>query len=424
MDLWIARGNGQAKEIAIPPSKSLAHRLLICAGLSCGESRLEDIGRGKDILATKKALLAMGARFKEDGNILCVHGVDPHAQWARKEINCGESASTLRFFIPLAALAKQEIAFYGSGRLMERPLGPYENIFRSQGLCFAWKDGALRVAGKLMPGHYEVEGGVSSQFVSGLLMALPLLEKDSMVIAKDPFESAPYVSMTLAIMAKAGIRVGREGNIFHVPGGQTYMPLLARCEGDDTQAAVFACLAQACHRSIRVFNISHASMQGDRVFLDILKDMGARIETTSDGYRFFPSLLNGITVDLSDCPDLGPVLFAVASLAQGESVFTGCARLRLKESDRIASMKMELEKLGVEVDDHEGGIVRIHGGAKLKTDVGLDGHGDHRVVMALSVLAASQEIPLCISGCEAVEKSYPGFFADLAKAGCLVQCHK
>lgn len=424
MDLWIARGNGQAREIAIPPSKSLSHRLLICAGLSCGESRLEDIGKGKDIEATKKALLAMGARIKEDGNILRVQGVGSHAQWIKKEIDCGESASTLRFFIPLAALAEKEIAFHGSGRLMERPLGPYEKIFRDKGLCLAWNDRTLRVRGMLAAGHYEVEGGVSSQFASGLLMALPLLGKDSVIVAKDPFESAPYVAMTLAIMAKAGVRVEREGNTFHVPGGQVYMPLAARCEGDDSQAAVFACLAQACHRSIRVFNLSHASMQGDHVFLAILKNMGAGIETTSDGYRFIPSSLNGTVADLSDCPDLGPAFFALASLAKGESVFTGCSRLRLKESDRIASMKMELEKLGVEVDDHEEGIVRIQGGAKLRTGAGLDGHGDHRIVMALSILAASQETPLRIAGCEAVEKSYPGFFTDLAKAGCFVQCHK
>lgn len=402
-------------EAGIPSSKSLGHRALIAAALAEGTSFLYGLGMSKDIEATMNAMKTFGAVFEQQGDQVTVHGCGGKL-YADTAIDCCESGSTLRFLIPLAALDGTETRFSGQGRLMKRPLDVYEKIFAEQNLPFEQSEEGVRLCGPLKAGVYTVDGNISSQFISGLLFALPLLDGDSEIRIKEPFESASYVTLTLETLKAAGIRIGQEGLTFRVPGNQTYRPVRLTVDGDDSQAAFFAGLALTARIPVSVHGISHESKQPDHVIFSLLKDFGARISETEDGYLVCPEEIKAIHADLSDCPDLGPVLFALAGTAEGTSVFTGCGRLRIKESDRIAAMQEELAKLGVRLEA-EDDTVYVTGTESIQGGVTLDGHNDHRIVMALSVLAACAQKPVSIEGAQAVNKSYPGFFSDLEKTG-------
>lgn len=399
----------------VPSSKSASERAIITAALAPGASLIKDAGSSDDIKTVTKAMEAYGARIEERGNDLIIHGLSDTESKTRL-IDCGESAAALRFLIPLFALKNQTTVFQGHGRLMERPLSVYEKIFRDQSLRFEKQDGRLIVQGPLHSGEFTVEGNISSQFISGLLMALPLAEGDSVLYVKEPFESSRYVDLTLAALKRAGIVIHKEGNSFSVPGNQTYRPFAYEVPGDDSQAAYGAVLACLGHSAIEVPNMSHDPIQADHILIEIMKDFGARVSETKTGYRFEYSSLKAAQTDLSQCPDLGPALFVLAANAEGTSVFTGCKRLRYKESDRIAAMEEELKKLGVDIRT-EGDTVRIKGQPQIEGGIALYGHHDHRIVMALSVLAVTARKPLRISGAGAVRKSWPDFFEALEKAG-------
>lgn len=415
----VSKGECRNGAVAVPASKSLSHRALLAASLCKGTCLIRNLGTSRDIQATRGAMEHFGARFEDTEDGVIVHGT-PRPVYDGGVVDCIESGSTLRFLIPVAAMQEQEAVFSGHGRLMERPQTVYEEIFRSRGLLFEKKDGQLHVRGPLTGGTYEVEGNISSQFISGLLFALPLAEKDSTIIVRPPFESESYVGLTEDVLAKAGIRIERDGLTFHIAKGQHYSVRELSVPGDDSQMAFFAAEALIRNAKIEVTNADHDSRQGDHVIVDHIRSFGGHAAETEKGYCFSGGKLHSTEIDLGDCPDLGPVLFALASRAEGETVFTHCERLRIKESDRIACMEEELAKLGCFMES-EGGTVRVRGITPVRGGAHLSGHNDHRIVMALSVLASSSEVPVYIHGAEAVSKSYPDFFRDLSGTGVKVE---
>lgn len=406
-------------DIPIPSSKSLSHRALICAALAEGESVITDLVENKDTEATIRCLEMLGARFERNGSVLHVHGIGKASSYDGRILDCNESGSTLRFLIPVFAALHEHAGFTGHGRLMERPQDVYADLFHHQGLSFEKKDSVLEVQGLLKGGEYTIRGDVSSQFISGLLFALPLLKEDSVLHVLEPFESRSYVGLTMDGLETAGITVTMNGNDLFIPGRQTYRPFETRIAGDESQAAFFGVLSAITGTALKVSNVAEHSHQGDRVYRDVLSQAGCASSWNENGWMFMPGPLHAFTADLADCPDLGPVLFALATQCEGTSVFTHCERLRIKESDRIACMEEELAKLGCAMES-TADTVMIKGKTAVHGNVTLNGHNDHRIVMALSVLACTADSPVMMEEAEAVNKSYPDFFRDLAGTGAVI----
>lgn len=403
--------------VTVPPSKSMAHRALLCAGLAAGTTQIQGILPSQDMEATCRALTALGASIVRQGSLARVQGVAGRPKAPQGPVDCGESGSTLRFLIPAFALASAPARLTGRGRLPQRPLGPYGAIFHGQGLPFAQDETGVSFQGPLAPGDYGLPGDVSSQFISGLLFALPLLPGDSHIRIQPPFESRGYVNMTLQVMDAFGVQAAfLDGLTLHVPGNQRFTapaaPFLV--EGDDSQAAFFLTL-DAILGDVSVAGLSLRSIQGDRVMGEILARCGH-----VPGQP--PRPLAPFVADLGDCPDLGPILMTLGLFCQGESRLLNAGRLRLKESDRGTAMAQELGKLGGQAS-LAGDEIRIRQ-SRLRPGPALSSHGDHRIAMALAVAALGARIPADIQGAEAVEKSYPDFWKDLAHLGARVElCH-
>ena len=399
MDVTICRKKEQAApcSLKVPSSKSVTHRALIAAALADGTSEIISPAEGDDINATEGCLRALGAEIEELKDRLLVTG--PADTGRDVLLDCGESASTLRFLIPLCASSEAPARFTGKGRLLRRPLEVYRELFGAENFCM--EDDILTVRGHLAPGLFKLRGDESSQNISGLMFALPLLDGDSIIEIIPPLLSEPYVDLTAEVLKDAGIETRREGLSISIPGRQKYHPFSYTVPADWSSAAPFIALGLLTGQDISVENTDSASIQADRAILGFAE-------------RFKVSgRLCAIEADISCCPDLGPLLFASASLAEGTTVIRGTAKLHGKESDRALAMKTELEKLGVRVRLEED-CAYITGRRSISGDAVLDGHGDHRVVMALSVLACAAEGLVTISGAEAVTKSFPGFFKDLA----------
>lgn len=384
-----------------PPSKSMAHRMLICAALAEGTSVIRNIELSQDILATIDCLKALGAEIScEDGRALVRGTAITEAD--RAVLPCRESGSTLRFLIPLCLLSGIPYTLTGKGRLFERPLKVYEKICKEQGLLWEKGENCLRIAGTLTAGEYEIPGNVSSQFISGLLFALPLLEGDSRICLIRPVVSRPYIDMTMQALRTFSVQTAWEGDdTIVIPGGQKYHSQDVCVEGDYSNAVFFDAL-NLLGGDVVLEGLSEDSLQGDRIYRQYFD----RIES---GYA---------EIDLTDCPDLGPILMVLAAMRHGAR-FTGTARLKLKESDRGAAMKEELERVGarVELASNES---RVAAGVKAP-EVMLQGHGDHRIVMALAVLLT--KVGGSIRGAEAVRKSLPDFWDRLAGLGVKVSLH-
>ena len=381
-------------KVTAPPSKSMAHRLLICAGLSQGESRIDNIAYSEDILATLSCLEAMGAKIKKDGDIVTVVGTLP----MRAEsclYPCRESGSTLRFFVPLAMLSESVSQFTGYGRLMERPMGVYENIAKEKGIAYEHTANGISVGGTLTAGRFILPGDVSSQFVSGLLFALPLCDGNSEIELTGSIESRSYIDMTLDAMAAFGVEASwKSENILLVKGNQRYVATDLTVEGDWSNAA-FLDAFNLLGGDVTVTGLLENSKQGDKIYKD-----------------YFSLLRQGTpTLDIKNCPDLAPILMTLAVLCNGCKL-TGSRRLKIKESDRGAVMAEELSKFGAKITVDENEIIIDK--AKLYTPKDdLYCHNDHRVVMSLAVLASVYGGRL--AGTDAVKKSFPDFF-DRVKA--------
>jgi 3-phosphoshikimate 1-carboxyvinyltransferase len=405
--------------ITIPPSKSLAHRAIICACLAPGRSVISNIDYSVDIRATIEGMRHLGASIKEDKDTLFIDGIETF-QYDGDVVNCHESGSTLRFFLPLFSLTRKRATFSGSKRLIERPQNVYEMLFQEQGIDFVRTYPNIIIDGRLKPGELTLKGNVSSQFITGLLFALPLLEADSKIHIEPPFESRSYVDLTIQMLKRFQIIVEYEdAYTLAIKGNQQYQPTDVLVEGDYSQLVFWASLGVLNH-SVETHGLDLHSLQGDKKTIDIFQSMNAGIKVLDDGYQFCPGTLNGTVIDLNDCPDLGPMLFALATQANGKTTFQNAGRLRIKESDRIEAMETELKKLGCSISSTFG-TVTITGPVKLQGNVTLHGHNDHRIVMALSILATIADEPITIDDAQAISKSYPGFFKDLASCGIFIE---
>ena len=407
--------------VSAPPSKSMAHRAVLCSALAKGTSHIENLEFSKDISATLAAAGQLCARVESGPADALVEGLG-HFRPVFGPVDCCESGSTLRFLIPLASLTGQSITFVGRGRLMERPQSVYETLYREQNLHFEQANGQLTVAGSLRSGEYTLAGNVSSQFISGLLFVLPLLAGDSTLHLIPPVESRSYIEMTRAAQAAFGVTSHwLDDTTLCIPGGQQYHPRDYIVEGDYSQAAFLAVLG-AVKGGITLTGLAAETLQGDAAILDILRRCGAKFTRTEAGLVFEQAPLHGVDIDLADCPDLGPVLMVLGLLCEGTTVIRNAERLRIKESDRIAAMEAELRACGG-VLESEGGTITVHGCAdRLHAPAGvLHGHNDHRVVMSLAVLALSTGIPLTVDDAEAITKSWPNFFEAIKPLGAEVE---
>lgn len=385
--------------ISAPPSKSMAHRALIGAALSGERCTLTGVDFSEDVLASIDCLRALGATVSTDKDTVTV---DAKGFMTAKHpvLPCRESGSTLRFFIPLALCLGRPVTLQGSERLLERPLTVYEELCREKGFLFEKDTHSLTVCGSLESGSYRVKGDISSQFITGLLFALVSLGRDASIEILPPFESRSYIDLTLSSLRSFGADVSFVSEYEIRVKASELRAFSGKIEGDYSNAA-FLHAFNYIGSDVTVKGLNADSLQGDRVYGD-----------------YFMKIANGTpTLDISDCPDLGPVLFALAALKNG-AVFTGTDRLRAKESDRGAAMHEELVKLGGGLAFGQNCItvpkqtLRYHGEV-------LDGHNDHRIVMALSVILS--QTGGSIEGVEAVRKSYPGFFQDIKGLGAEVE---
>lgn len=400
--------------LAAPPSKSAAHRALICAALSgAAGCRVAPLSGSADMEATLGVLDAMGFRGHVDEGCAVFEGcAKPGAATA----NCKESGSTLRFLLPVAAALGCPLTFQGEGRLPQRPLSPLLELLEAHGVTFSAPKLPFTIGGRLKGGLYELPGDISSQYITGLLFALPLVQGDSEIRLTSPLQSAGYVDMTLASLKQAGIRVECLEGGWHIPGGQAYRGGSYTVEGDWSNAAFWLCAgAVASTGGITVSGLDTGSRQGDRAVVDCLRRFGARVEEASDRITAAKAPLHGCRIDAAPIPDLIPVLAVTAAYAEGETEIYNAARLRLKESDRIATVAALLRSIGARVEETPDSLV-IHGSLPLRGGM-VDGANDHRIVMAASVAALGCAGPVTVSGMEAANKSYPEFFADLKKIG-------
>lgn len=399
MDIKI-RPSKLGGRLSIPASKSCAHRALICAALANGKSVLSGVTMSKDIEATIGSMKALGAEFEVNGSVITVNGISTPSRSA--VIDCIESGSTLRFVIPIAAALGADAEFLGRGRLPQRPISIYNRELGRNGVTFLTGTMPYKITGKLRGGTYNIEGDVSSQFVTGLLFALPLLEEDSDIVLTSHLESRPYVDITVDMLRKYGIFIEETENGYHIKGGQKYTPHDEKIEGDYSQAAFFY-VANALGSDVKLENLSENSVQGDRKILEIIA------ETCKDGgigcYR----------ADCSDIPDLVPILSVLGAFGSGESVICNAKRLKIKESDRLETTAEMLNRLGGDVTVTDDGLIirptgNMHGGT-------VNSFGDHRIAMAAAIAATAVNGEVVIKEAEAVEKSYPDFINDYRMLG-------
>ncbi|WP_096635633.1 3-phosphoshikimate 1-carboxyvinyltransferase [Clostridium cochlearium] len=407
--------------INIPPSKSLAHRAIIAAGLAGGESIIDNIVYSKDILATIYGMKNFGVSINEieknNNKLLNIKGVNK-IQIQNNVIDCIESGSTLRFLIPIALLQNErEVTFIGSGKLPQRPLDEYYNIFNKKNIFYQNEKGnlPLRVKGKLKPGEFYLKGDISSQFITGLMFVLPLLCGDSKIIITSKLESKAYVDLTMDILNKFGVKIENNNyKEFYIKGNQSYVPRNYNVEGDFSQGA-FWLVAGAIGEEISCKNLNINSLQGDKEIINIIKSMGGIININKDCIKVNSSKLKGIVIDASEIPDLVPILAVAGTVSSGVTKIINAKRVRIKECDRLHAIACELNKIGGEVEELEDSLI-IKGNKKLKGGI-VDSWNDHRIAMAMAVASTVCEESLIINNSKAVEKSYPNFWEEFRNVG-------
>ena len=397
-------------EVHIPASKSQAHRMLLCAAMGENEVTLRCRGLSKDILATVACLKALGASVDAEGEVLHLRPVSaPPPRLCL--LPCGESGSTLRFLLPLVGALGASAVFEREGRLPERPIEPLGRELCRNGMDIRSDGARLYCSGQLRPGAFSLPGNISSQYISALLMTLPLLEGESTLHIEGALESAAYVAMTEEVLRLGGVRTEKTGAGYRIPGGQRcrFAPELS-VEGDYSNAAFFLCAGALSERGIRVTGLDPQSRQGDRAIVPLLEEMGAQVASDGSSVTVKRDALHGITIDASPIPDLIPVLSVVAAAASGETRVIHAQRLRLKESDRLHSTTQMLRALGAEAEELPDGLV-IRGGRTLAGGT-VDACGDHRIAMSAAVAGGICRGAVTICGSECVQKSYPDFWTD------------
>ena len=398
MTVTIKKGKAKGT-VSAPPSKSMAHRNLICAAFT-EKSTVRGVSFSEDIRATLSCLEALGADIQVDGDTVTLGGIGRNPV-KNPELFCNESGSTLRFMIPLCLMRDEQITLTGTQRLFERPNKIYADICEKQGLHFEQTEKGISVRGRLSSGNFAIPGDVSSQFISGLMFVLLLLKGDSIITLTGEIESRSYIFLTLKALSDFGVHIEQTSyDTYYIKGGQSYENRDVCVEGDYSNAAFFEAL-NYLGGEVEIKGLDEKSLQGDRVYSQL-----------------FPLLEKGrAAIDISDCPDLAPVLFALASVKNG-AVFTGTRRLKIKESDRAGAMKEELSKFGIKVSVEENSVEVEKGELKAPEEV-LCGHNDHRIVMALSVLCTLTGGS--IDEAQSVKKSFPDFFERLRETGIEIQ---
>ena len=397
--------------VKIPPSKSLAHRCIIAASLANGESVIKNIEYSNDIKATILALKQLGANIKCFDDYVIVKGIKDFNYANNYVVDCDESGSTIRFLIPIFSLTNKNVQFIGSKRLLQRPQSVYQKIFNDNQLKFIHDENKIEIDSVLTLKDYYIDGAISSQFISGLLFTLPLLKHDSIIHIENKFESKSYVDLTISILKQFNIMIDICENQIKIKGNQTYQACDMSVEADYSQLAFFAALG-CINNDVRCTGLNHHTLQGDFEIVNILKNMNANIEKIDDGFIFKKSQLSGCKINLENCPDLGPILMVLGSLSENKTHIYNASRLRIKESDRIDDVICELLKLNVDISCTFDEVFIKHSELKIIDDT-LSSHNDHRIVMALSVLATILKQPIIIDDCMAINKSFPSFFEVL-----------
>ena len=391
--IYPSRAHGS---VGAPPSKSMAHRLLICAALAKGESHIEGVSDCEDVQATLDSLQALGAECKIENNVVILKGIDFHNR-STSILPCRESGSTMRFMLPLCLLSGEKYTLVGAPSLLRRPMTPYQNICKEQDFFFEQTESGITVAGQLKATEYTLPGDVSSQFISGMLFALTQVSGESILHILPPFESRSYVLLTVQALSLFGADIKwMDENTLRIIGGTPMRAQNLTVEGDYSGAAFLSAL-NALGGDVTVTGLNSESLQGDRIY-----------------FEHFASLKSGFaTISLANCPDLAPILFALAAAGQGAR-FTDTKRLKIKESDRAEAMATELRKFGATVDVYENEVLITPTDFHIPQEP-LSGHNDHRIVMSLAVLATLTGG--VIEGAEAVAKSFPDFFERIASLG-------
>lgn len=397
--------------VQVPASKSVAHRAYICNALSASPVKILCDSDSDDLKATKRCLSALCNTSMVSST--CI-------------LDCGESGSTFRFLLPVACALRVSASFTGNAYLATRPISPLYEELAAHGITLSEKGHfPLTVSGALQPGQYTLPGNISSQFISGLLFALPLLSGDSVLTVTGKTESAAYITITLKMLETYGIRIEPSGSGYHIPGAQTYhAPNCLQIEGDWSNAAFWLASGVICDTAPWCKGLNYDSVQGDRAVLNALEAFGAKIEYSENGIRALSSSLHGTTINASEIPDLIPILAVVASQAEGKTMFINAGRLRLKESDRITSVEALLQKLGIHTESTEDSLT-VYGGHfisdTMNNPVTISSCNDHRIAMAAAIAALKSPVPVLLTGAEAVRKSYPTFYQSYTMLGGLVQ---
>lgn len=380
--------------IYAPTSKSYTHRYLIASMLSINSSTIKNVNYSNDILATLNCLASFGCNYKiNNDNVTILNNTNYNDC---PVFECNESGSTLRFFVPIALSKYNRVIFKGTKRLLERGIDGYENIFKKQDIKVIKEDNKLYLEGNLKPGEFVIDGSVSSQYITGLLFTLPLLNGNSVIKIIPPLNSKNYVDITLDILSKYSIDYKVDGFNIYINGNQKYIALDYEVEADFSNAA-FLCAFNYFNNNIDVLNINNNSLQGDKVFIEFFKKL-------DEGY---------CVLDISNCIDLGPVLMTFAALKHGAK-FIGCKRLKVKESDRANAIASELKKVNVDIKVYDDEVI-VNKSNIINNNVVFDSHNDHRIVMSLSLISTLFDIK--INDVDAVNKSYPHYFEDLIKLG-------
>lgn len=400
--------------VNVPPSKSDVHRAIICAAMANGVSRISPVALSNDIKATIGCIKALGADAVLENNVLTVDGTNMYKNKTAL-LDCGESGSTLRFFIPIAAVGNINATFVGKGKLPQRPIGIFTEALPKAGTTCKTKGGLpLEIKGQLKSGIFEIPGNVSSQFITGLLLALPILEGDSEIVLTSPLESVGYIAMTIRTMKQFGVNIDTTENGWHIKGGQTYKSCNYTTDGDWSQAAFFMVLG-AIGGKVTVKGVAKDSTQGDKKCAEILARFGAKVTQLDNEVTVEKGELKAITIDASQIPDLVPVLSVCAAFAEGTTKIINAERLRIKECDRLKATAELLNNLGGKVKELSDGL-EITGVSSLKGG-NVNGYNDHRIVMSAAVCAARSDEDITATFAMSINKSYPDFYIDYNSIG-------